>query len=122
MYQNIESSINAFISKEFSKQIIPNRNNLDDVIENYLSTTDEDIDHIDDDELEKFCDKLYKRLEKTGKIYKVGDKDSYLQVVRSKGLISSTEYLMMKNIKLNDHKINFRDTEFNVGVDGRYIV
>ena len=77
--QKIKTSINEFISLELSKQRVPNRQNLDDVVDKIVR----DID-IDEEVLEGICDKIYTDLENRNVIYKVGNNQTYRDVVKTK--------------------------------------
>ncbi|AKI79867.1 hypothetical protein QJ850_gp832 [Acanthamoeba polyphaga mimivirus] len=113
-----------FISEKYSHKIIPNRYDLDDFIDNYISDKDE-FQEIDECELDEYCETFYVQLESEGKIYKSGNKNSYIDIVQNKGYISCSEHQMIKKIKNHkrtDCKIVFRDTEFEVDSSGRYII
>ncbi|AAV50408.1 hypothetical protein [Acanthamoeba castellanii mimivirus] len=122
--KQLEKPVLDFISEKYNRKIIPNRYDLDDFIDNYISDKDE-FQEIDECELDKYCENLYVQLESEGKIYKVGNKKSYIDIVQKKDYISCSEHQMVKaikNHKRTDCKIVFRDTEFEVDSSGRYII
>ncbi|AGF84867.1 hypothetical protein QJ854_gp915 [Moumouvirus goulette] len=94
----LQNGLNKFINKQISKGRIPNRDYLDNIIESILVEKNIDFDDDEQDDLEIFCNKFYQKLEKFGIIYKAGNKNSYIEIVKNKGYISCQEYDLMKSI------------------------
>nr|AEX62234.1 hypothetical protein mv_R29 [Moumouvirus Monve] len=121
-FKILENGLNKFINKQISKGRIPNRDYLDDIVESIIVEKDIDFDDDEQDDLQFFCNKFYRKLEKSGIIYKAGNKKSYLEIVRSKGYISCHEYDLMKSIPTIKYPTGKLITEFPIDKTGKYLI
>ncbi len=100
------------LDKQYNKGILLNDDNLYDLMNNWVSTELEDKTIVD-------------QMLSENKIYKSGDKKSYIKLVRDEELISLSEKTHKQNKKIakkQGHNVVIRDTEFPIDEDGMYII
>lgn len=114
--------IAAYINKYAQKGIVMSTHDIGDVEEEFLDDTnvDPEEDHPNHDTC---MERILMYLVEKGHVYKYGNRDSYCEIVKAQGKVSKTEYHMMKSrAKKRAFRVVFRDIEFHVSDDGRYIV
>lgn len=114
-FQQGEAKLLQKLQKYAEKNVVLSTEFVNDFFEEYFG--DEDGSE-EDNSTEEHFDEMVKSLLDRGLIYKFGDKDSYLSLVRSQGKISLSEKRMMSALK--KRKITFRDNEFPINEDGSY--
>ncbi|MDD4930602.1 MAG: NADAR domain-containing protein [Candidatus Colwellbacteria bacterium] len=107
--------IDKALAHHKKRKVILSDSDVDDLVE-FLSKRLE----MDDSKFDEISDSIKTKLLKKNMVYKDGDKESYMSLVRDKGYISKSEHDMMDTIKYNKVKVVFRDTEFPVDEKGRY--
>ena len=102
-------------------KLILSTNDVGDICDGWLEKYErKNGEVISEDDFEILLNTINDKFLKEKKIYKNGDWNSFNEIVRSKGLISWTEYKMKQSIKESKGRVNFRDTEFPVDKDGMY--
>ena len=103
--------------------VVLSSNNISDSLD-HLAKDDDEITQDNWDQLETYVvDQLFQE----GLIYRSYNKEDYVRLVQDKGLISWTEKSMQDIVRRNRQYSSgllpiFRDTEFPVDPDCRYII
>ena len=123
IFKYLDDKIYEHVRKEHDASRVPSTDNLEDYADRCIGLYERKTGQvISEEKFAQYIDAKNKKLCSMKLVYRSGDLDSYMSLVRSKDFISSSEHNMNKSISRNNRKILFRDTEFPVDENGHYIV
>lgn len=118
----LEISAVTYIKNRFKIGVVPNECDISDLLDSFLGKEERKLgkEMITEEEFEKFLDELSGKLLFGSHIYKRGDWQSYLKLVRNKNLISEGELSYMRLIASTKNPVRVNNSEFPLDRDGRY--
>lgn len=123
MRQFCETKVRTFIAKQIQKGIVLNEQNVEDYVDAFIEVKEREANKeiITETELEQVVDEIIVELIAKNLIYKRSDWRSYSECVRDKQLISLAEFDFMEKLQGTTDDVEFRDTEFPLDQNGRYL-
>ncbi len=114
--------VEDFVAQNLDQSIVLSNYDIETYLEHWVDLYENRYGKIlSDDQFKKINDKIVTTLIENESIYKYGNKESYISIVKDNDLISLMEHIMKKDI-LESGKATFRDTEFPINKHGEYII